>query len=62
MFCKESHHQPISFNSAWTHWEIKRGDNMVQYKKATETKATQDLQNMNFDEKSSLEAETTLGV
>lgn len=35
---------------------------MVQYKKATKAKATQDFQNINFDEKSSLKAETKLGV
>lgn len=31
---------------------------MIQYKKATKAKATQDFQDMNFDEKSSLKAET----
>lgn len=38
------------------------GVNMVQYEKATKAKATLELQNMNFDEKSSLKAESKLGV
>lgn len=35
---------------------------MVQYEKAIKARATQDIQNINFDEKSSLKAETKLGV